>query len=434
VNPYVFGPPIKREADFFGRNDETALAFQHLQRSASLAVIGERRVGRTSFLHHLRNLVPNAWRRTPQPAVVLVNAQRVGAKSEEEFERYLVREIIRQCPGLELSTSDAAKLCLTDCLERITPRELVLLLDEFEVIAENPSFASSFFDDLRYCSETDNLSLVVSSKRSLEECCASGNLSLDFAEFLMPIHLRPFGKEELGDFVAQTSEQSGVSLKPWLDDIQDISGGFPSFAQMFCSHLYEACVAGDDEACEELVRAQRAFTFRVRPFFQHIWDELSDEEQKALKVLVQGQTNPDSLVLEQLRLKGYVQHGHVFSSVFAEMFLKDGMASELEKDEKDSEGSVRKDDKGNIYFEGQKVDPPLPKLQSRLFNYLYENMGRVCTKYDIVMAVWSEDYLDAVDDARIAKLVSRLRKELGEDARHPKHLFTVHGRGYRLEP
>ena len=47
-------------------------------------------------------------------------------------------------------------------------------------------------------------------------------------------------------------------------------------------------------------------------------------------------------------------------------------------------------------------------------------------------AVWGEDYIDEVDDARIEKLVSRLRQKLEPDAANPRYVITVRGRGYKL--
>jgi DNA-binding response OmpR family regulator len=37
-----------------------------------------------------------------------------------------------------------------------------------------------------------------------------------------------------------------------------------------------------------------------------------------------------------------------------------------------------------------------------------------------------------VDDARIEKLVSRLRAKLEQDPANPRYLLTVRGRGYKL--
>ena len=61
-------------------------------------------------------------------------------------------------------------------------------------------------------------------------------------------------------------------------------------------------------------------------------------------------------------------------------------------------------------FDGQQI-PTLTNLEYRLLLLLYGRMGKICTKYEVVEAVWGEEYIDEVDDARIEKLVSRLRLE-----------------------
>jgi DNA-binding response OmpR family regulator len=63
---------------------------------------------------------------------------------------------------------------------------------------------------------------------------------------------------------------------------------------------------------------------------------------------------------------------------------------------------------------------------------LYGQIDKICDKYHIVEAVWGEDYIEEVDDARIEKLVSRLRQKIEPDPSQPCYLVTVRGRGYRL--
>jgi len=59
-------------------------------------------------------------------------------------------------------------------------------------------------------------------------------------------------------------------------------------------------------------------------------------------------------------------------------------------------------------------------------------VGKICTKYEVVEAVWGEEYIDEVDDARIEKLVSRLRQKLEPDIATPRYVLTIRGRGYKL--
>ena len=86
---------------------------------------------------------------------------------------------------------------------------------------------------------------------------------------------------------------------------------------------------------------------------------------------------------------------------------------------------------GEVWVNGVQA-PTLTNLEYRLLLLLYGRLGKIVTKYDVVEAVWGEDYIDEVDDARIEKLVSRLRQKLEPDAADPRYVITVRGRGYKL--
>ena len=87
---------------------------------------------------------------------------------------------------------------------------------------------------------------------------------------------------------------------------------------------------------------------------------------------------------------------------------------------------------GNVWVGGKLVEPPLTNAEFRLLSFLYENAGKICGKYEIVKSVWGEEYLDKVDDFRIAKLVSRLRQRIEPNPSNPRFIRTVRGRGYKL--
>jgi len=76
--------------------------------------------------------------------------------------------------------------------------------------------------------------------------------------------------------------------------------------------------------------------------------------------------------------------------------------------------------------------PTLTELEYKLLLLLYGNLEKICDKYKIVESVWGEDYIDEVDDARIEKLVSRLRHKIEPNPDEPRYLITVRGRGYKL--
>ena len=89
-------------------------------------------------------------------------------------------------------------------------------------------------------------------------------------------------------------------------------------------------------------------------------------------------------------------------------------------------------DAGEVFINGEKTEA-LTNLEYRLLLLLYGNINKICDKYRIVEAVWGEDYIEEVDDARIEKLVSRLRQKVEPNPSEPQYLITVRGRGYRLQ-
>ena len=88
-------------------------------------------------------------------------------------------------------------------------------------------------------------------------------------------------------------------------------------------------------------------------------------------------------------------------------------------------------DSGDVWVDGE-LAPDLTDLEYRLLLLLYGHLDRLCDRYQIVESVWGQDYIDEVDDARIGKLVNRLRQKIEPDPSEPRYLITVRGRGYRL--
>lgn len=81
----------------------------------------------------------------------------------------------------------------------------------------------------------------------------------------------------------------------------------------------------------------------------------------------------------------------------------------------------------------RELSPPLSLAQYRLLELLYDRAGRVCSRDEIVGAVWPEAAEEGVSDQAIDALVRRLRERIAEV--DPDHLYivTVRGHGFRLD-
>ena len=65
-----------------------------------------------------------------------------------------------------------------------------------------------------------------------------------------------------------------------------------------------------------------------------------------------------------------------------------------------------------------------------LLLFLAMNKGKVYTKRQSYLQVWSDEY--AFDDSNIMSFVSKLRKKIEPDPEHPFYIQTVRGVGYRF--
>jgi DNA-binding response OmpR family regulator len=72
-----------------------------------------------------------------------------------------------------------------------------------------------------------------------------------------------------------------------------------------------------------------------------------------------------------------------------------------------------------VWVDGREI-PQLTDLEYRLLLLLYRRLNQICDKYQIVEAVWGEYYIDEVDDARIDKLLSRLRAKIEAEPASPR--------------
>jgi DNA-binding winged helix-turn-helix (wHTH) protein/energy-coupling factor transporter ATP-binding protein EcfA2 len=158
-----------------------------------------------------------------------------------------------------------------------------------------------------------------------------------------------------------------------------------------------------------------------------LWDQLNQDERAALIALV---LDPKSGLPRQqnrhLHSLGLLRDDQIFSPIFADFVGRKGRGSEI-----DSQGVYLDVDSGDVWVDGVRV-PVLTDLEYRLLELLYERRDKLTDKYQIVTAVWGEEYLGSVDDARVEKLISRLRGKIEPEPANPRYLITRRGRGYKL--
>ena len=314
--------------------------------------------------------------------------------------------------------------------EGMRGRRVVLLFDEFDepftqieprVLLNLRALRDRYERQLCY---------VVATGRRLEDM-RSGSEVGEFCEMFArnTLYLSPLERAEVERVVSELLAHEGISAtEQAVEFVWRETGGHPGLVEAVC-HVLAAMSAGGGETDYALVRDMLDSDPNVRSECIKLWNGLGEGDQVALIDFVGGQG------VERGRLMPLVQNG-ILRQKGSELEVFGGLFAGLVRRQRLVRGpyppGVRVDvDSGEVWVDGRRT-PTLTELEYRLLLLLYGRMGKICDKYQIVEAVWGEDYIDRVDDARIEKLVSRLRKKIEPDPNEPRYLQTVRGRGYRL--
>jgi DNA-binding winged helix-turn-helix (wHTH) protein len=159
-----------------------------------------------------------------------------------------------------------------------------------------------------------------------------------------------------------------------------------------------------------------------------LWNQLNDAEQESLLALAAGGEDAElpRQVLRHLEQRSLVKDGKPFSLIFTDFLMRKVRGPEIER-----RGVYIDADSGEVWVDGARI-PLLTDLEFRLLALLYERRGKLTDKYRIVITVWGEEYLGEVDDARVEKLISRLRSKIEPEPVEPRYIITQRGRGYKL--
>ncbi|OYT73205.1 MAG: hypothetical protein CFK52_02775 [Chloracidobacterium sp. CP2_5A] len=310
ANPYLNRVAIHDPAQFYGRRKEIARIFSRLGagRPQSIAVVGDRRIGKSSLLNYL--CAPEMRRRhlsRPEEYVfVFFDLQQRRRIRLEDFLDAWLTEIER---GAELPPSgkrgfDGVHAAL-DRL-RATHRKLIAVFDEFDILTSNRAFSADFFAFLRSLANNYEVAYVTSSGRDLQELCHADQIAdSPFFNIFTNVYLRAFPDDEALDLIARPSEAAGVPLAPYAADIRRLSGNFPFYLQIACSIYFEQLQDGgslDASAIEE------AFDDEVRGHFRYLWERFSADERAVCQALSSDQpvAREHTYVFEDFKRAGYI--------------------------------------------------------------------------------------------------------------------------------
>jgi hypothetical protein len=249
-------------------------------------------------------------------------------------------------------------------------------------------------------------------------------------------YISPLSDQEIAQFAERFVAAEGVTFSAEdLTFIRSWAGGHPGLLEATCRVLGLLTGKPVRDPSQDWIIHRRAAevlaqNLNIQAECRRIWNDLTPGEQEALLSLYspnqEGERGDMDSVAAKRLVVGEGPERRIFARAFAEFVQRQHVARRPGR-----EGLSVDPDSGEVWVNGTQV-PTLTNLEYRLLLLLYGRLGKICTKYEVVEAVWGEDYIDEVDDARIEKLISRLRQKIEPDATNPKYLLTIRGRGYKL--
>lgn len=320
-------------------------------------------------------------------------------------------------------------------LNKGLPRRIVFLFDEFDAPFE--ALDSRVFLNLRALKDRYGAGLCyVTATEQILNNVRSDDHASEFNElFVGRTHW--LGMLEPDDAALMIQDFAAVEDKTLEEDeiafVFKQAGGHPGLLQASTQILLRvASGAPQDLRQQGFILARDALDSSpiVHSECAKLWEQLEKEEREALMLLVTlGTERVDDACMQSLRRKGILKQQGT-GAIFGQLFERFTRRQRLIR-----QGSVQgvfiDVDAGEARVDGVKL-PTLTDLEYRLLLLLYGRLNKICDKSQIINAVWGEDYIVTVDDARIEKLVSRLRSKLERDPSDPHYLITMRGRGYKL--
>jgi hypothetical protein len=301
INPFIFGNPISDPTLFFGHKAEIRQILNRLLSSAheSTSVVGERRIGKTSLCNYLSNpdVASGLGLAKDKFCLVYVDFQGLTDITPQRFWQRVLTKIGRlvcdetiAAPIKEFSQQSNVDLFdLEDLFEQLTSKGLtiVLFMDEFEYITQNPNFKSDFFGGLRSLAIHHGLALIPATRRELVDLCHSEEIKgSPFFNIFANVVLRPFSKPEVSEMVDGYMKGSDQSLSSEDKDyIFQIAGGYPFFVQMASHYLFEGKTQG---LSGEALTAFAAGNFNVQAdaHYNYLWSHCTESEKITLLVVL----------------------------------------------------------------------------------------------------------------------------------------------------
>lgn len=431
-NPFYHRGAIRHQEDFYGREAEINQILGLLRNGQSVSLIGPRRIGKSSLLIHLcRSEVRQQLALEPPRALfVLIDCQEFGGSPAEELYEALYGGVVDAAAkaGLEIPNSQqpGTYRALDRALHQVTQNNVavVVLLDEFELLAANEHLTPYFFARLRGLTTKYGLAYLTASQRPLFAVTAEEEiLSSPFFNIFVTLPLGLFDREEAKQMLTGRMADTRLSFS---DDLIDylifLTGPHPFFLHIAGYHAYQALMQGKSlQSKVDFITLDDPIEVEANSHLSYLWFNLTADEQYALAI---ADGPIDSLrLLEQQCLLQPTENGYAYTSEILRRFVRRQEVTGLIQ----AGPFVIDQQRHQVWAKGHEIS--LTTSQFAILVSLCRQAGQVVHGDELETAVWGDVLVD--DPDRLKTLIKRLRRAI---APYDNWIISERGVGYALRP
>ncbi len=420
TNLFFHRGPVRDPAYFFGRKQETAYLFDLLSRGQCVSVYGQRRLGKTSLLFYAANpeIAANHGLDPGLTRWVYLDGGMFDGLEEDAVYGAIDRI---------LQDHDAESVPYEQLVGHIRALasqklRLIVMIDEFEIFAQNIHFQPRFFNRLRGLAAQFPVQFVIASKEPLARLTFANPtvLSSSFFNIFAPFRLSLLEEQDAVGMLTTLSERSGTCFQPdTVDFLLGLVGPHPQFLQVAGYIAFELQNKGELSPGARSAVRKRTLE-ELEGHLEYYWRDLSADEQDALAALPFTGLDAFSPIIDRLNDCGLLYENDYLGSVLQEYVARQNVAGLLRH------GPFVMDERRYLLT----VDGKLVHLTPTEFaalRLLLQNPGRLVTPEDIEANLWPGEI--APDPERARGIMKKLRIALGEAG---EAVVTQRGQGYSL--
>lgn len=423
-NPFFHRGAIRQAEEFHGRSAEINEILGLLRNGQSVSVIGPRRIGKSSLLLHLcRPSVREAFALAPPNALfVLVDCQELGGSPPEEVYDSLHLGLLdaAESAGIEIKPSNrpGTYRALDRAIHQVVQAgaNVVVLLDEFELLAANEQLTPYFFARLRGLTTKYGLAYITASQRPLYAITADEKvLSSPFFNIFVTLSLGLFSAEEAQSLLEKRLERTDVVFSTeTTTQLINLVGTHPFFLHVAGYHAFQA-----QKQNETWADVANDVEVESDSHLSYLWHNLSAEEQYTLATY-DGPIDTIRM-LEQQCLLTKQEDGFFYTSEILRRFVRRQQVAGL------IQAGPFVIDPQRHQVKAQSHTMSLTNSQFALLTCLGEKYGQVVHGEELEAAVWGEVLVD--DPDRLKTLIKRLRRAIEP---YSNWVVSERGVGYAL--